>query len=163
MTMSESVLSVDTSAVRTGGIATAGVWIAQFAVAGILGMGAFTKFFMYTPDGSMALAEAMGKAVKGEAKFASEYQGTTYYLANAKAKMMFDKAPQDYVVAYEGWCATGVAHGMKVHGDPTVFVVQDGKTYLFSNEKAKAMFTKDEPAVIAKADENWPTVEQKGS
>jgi hypothetical protein len=23
-------------------------------------MGAFTKFFMYTPDGSMALAEAMG-------------------------------------------------------------------------------------------------------
>ena len=58
--MNESVLSVETSASRVGGIATVGVWIPQLAVAGILGMGAFTKFFMYTPDGSMVLAEAMG-------------------------------------------------------------------------------------------------------
>jgi hypothetical protein len=36
------------------------LWVARLAVAGILGMGAFTKFFMYTPEGSMALAEAMG-------------------------------------------------------------------------------------------------------
>jgi uncharacterized membrane protein YphA (DoxX/SURF4 family) len=36
------------------------LWIAQFAVAGILGMAAFGKFFMYTPDGSMALAQALG-------------------------------------------------------------------------------------------------------
>jgi YHS domain-containing protein len=98
---------------------------------------------------------AMGKAVKGDPKFASEYEGTTYYLANGKAKKMFDKAPQDYVVAYDGWCATGMAHGMKVESDPTVFVVRDGKTYLFSNEEAEAMFTKDAAGVIAKADENW--------
>jgi len=58
--MSESVLSVNTSSSRAVGIATMAVWIAQLAVAGILGMAAFTKFFMYTPDGSMALAEAMG-------------------------------------------------------------------------------------------------------
>jgi len=58
--MSESVLSVNTSSSRAVGIATVAVWIAQLAVAGILGMAAFTKFFMYTPDGSMALAEAMG-------------------------------------------------------------------------------------------------------
>jgi len=58
--MNENVLSVDAPAGRVGGIGTAAVWIAQLAVAGILGMGAFTKFFMYTPDGSMALAEAMG-------------------------------------------------------------------------------------------------------
>ena len=58
--MSESVFSVDTSPSRAGGIAIAAVWVAQLAVAGILGMGAFTKFFMYTPDGTMALAEAMG-------------------------------------------------------------------------------------------------------
>jgi uncharacterized membrane protein YphA (DoxX/SURF4 family) len=36
------------------------IWIAQLAVAGILGMAAFGKFFMYTPEGSMALAEALG-------------------------------------------------------------------------------------------------------
>lgn len=58
--MSESILSVSTSSNRSVGIARVAVWVAQLAVAGILGMGAFTKFFMYTPDGSMALAEAMG-------------------------------------------------------------------------------------------------------
>jgi len=58
--MTENVLSVEFSASRAGGAATVALWIAQFAVAGILGIGAFTKFFMYTPDGSMALADAMG-------------------------------------------------------------------------------------------------------
>jgi len=36
------------------------LWVAQFAVAGILGMTAFVKFFNYTPEGSMALAQALG-------------------------------------------------------------------------------------------------------
>ena len=98
---------------------------------------------------------AMNKAVQGNPKFASEYQGRTYYLANGKAKKMFDKAPQDYSVAYDGLCATGMAHGMKVASDPNLFIVQDGKTYLFANEEAKAMFTKDPAHVVTQADRNW--------
>jgi hypothetical protein len=58
--MSETVVQIGAQSKRTHGIATAAVWIAQIAVAGILGMGAFTKFFMFTPDGSMALSEALG-------------------------------------------------------------------------------------------------------
>jgi hypothetical protein len=58
--MGENVLTVGASINQTGRVATVGMWIARLAVAGILGMGAFTKFFMYTPEGSMALADAMG-------------------------------------------------------------------------------------------------------
>ena len=39
---------------------TIALWVGQFAVAGVLGMMAFVKFFNYTPEGSMALADAMG-------------------------------------------------------------------------------------------------------
>ncbi len=39
---------------------TVALWIGQLAVAGVLGMMAFMKFFNYTPEGSMALADAMG-------------------------------------------------------------------------------------------------------
>ncbi len=39
---------------------TIALWISQLAVAGVLGMMAFMKFFNYTPEGSMALADAMG-------------------------------------------------------------------------------------------------------
>ena len=36
---------------------TIALWVAQLATAGILGMGAFAKFFNFTPEGSMALAD----------------------------------------------------------------------------------------------------------
>ena len=39
---------------------TIALWIGQLGVAGVLGMMAFMKFFNYTPEGSMALADAMG-------------------------------------------------------------------------------------------------------
>ncbi len=39
---------------------TLALWIGQLTVAGVLGMMAFMKFFNYTPEGSMALADAMG-------------------------------------------------------------------------------------------------------
>jgi hypothetical protein len=39
---------------------TIALWVSQIAVAGVLGMMAFVKFFNFTPEGSMALAEAMG-------------------------------------------------------------------------------------------------------
>jgi uncharacterized membrane protein YphA (DoxX/SURF4 family) len=52
-------MSANTTQDSSKGMTTA-VWLAQLAVAGILGMGAFMKFFNYTPEGSMALADAMG-------------------------------------------------------------------------------------------------------
>jgi len=58
--MADNVLSVGDSTRRSLGFASVGVWIAQVAVAGILLAGAFPKFFLYTPEGSMALAEALG-------------------------------------------------------------------------------------------------------
>ena len=36
------------------------LWLAQVAVAAILGMNAFVKFFNYTDEGSKALADALG-------------------------------------------------------------------------------------------------------
>jgi YHS domain-containing protein len=121
-----------------------------------LALAAETETAEVALDGYCPVAyAAMNKAVQGNPKFASEYQGQTYYLANGKAKKMFDKAPQDYSVAYDGLCATGMAHGMKVASDPNLFIVQDGKTYLFANEEAKAMFTKDPAHVVTEADRNW--------
>ena len=39
---------------------TVALWTAQITIAGVLGMMAFVKFFNFTPEGSMALAEALG-------------------------------------------------------------------------------------------------------
>jgi YHS domain-containing protein len=104
---------------------------------------------------------AMNRAVKGSPEHTSVHQGRTYHLTNADAKKMFDAAPARYQPAYDGLCATGVAMGMKLESDPTQFVVHNGRAYLFSDAKAKAMFEKDRSGIIAKADANWPKVQTK--
>ncbi len=58
--MSDRVLTIGSSFAGTGKAMTVALWAAQLVVAGILGMAAFTKFFVYTPEGSMVLADAMG-------------------------------------------------------------------------------------------------------
>lgn len=103
----------------------------------------------------------MNQAVKGDPQHKSEHQGRAYHFANADAKKMFDEAPAKYAPAYDGLCATGVAMGMKLQPDPKLFAVHNGRTYLFSDTKAKGMFDKDTSGIIAKADANWPKLQQQ--
>ena len=58
--MNTGVSSINTLPLTSSRGWTAALWIAQFTVAGILGMMAFVKFFNFTPEGSMALATALG-------------------------------------------------------------------------------------------------------
>jgi YHS domain-containing protein len=99
---------------------------------------------------------AMGKAVKGDPMYASQYMGHTFHFANADAKKMFDADPAKYVVSYDGFCATAAAMGKKVAADPTLFSVFRGRVYLFSSAEAKAAFDKDPAGTVAKADRQWP-------
>lgn len=103
---------------------------------------------------------AMDKAVQGKEAYASEHQGRTYHFANGKGKAMFDEAPDKFLPAYDGYCATAVAQGKKLVSDPTLFRVVDGRTYLFSSAKALKMFDKDPGGTIAKADGRWPELER---
>jgi YHS domain-containing protein len=101
----------------------------------------------------------MQKAVKGDPALHSEKDGHVYHFANAQAKQMFDAAPESYRIAYDGWCATGVAMGKKIPSNPELFAVRDGVTYLFSSEQAKAMFGKDPAMTITKADGSWSSLD----
>lgn len=98
---------------------------------------------------------AMEKAVEGDAKYSSTYEGETYYLANADAKKMFDADPEKYLPKYDGYCATAVAMDKLMESDPQLFSVYDGDTYLFSNQMAKEAFDKDPEMTINNADKNF--------
>lgn len=101
---------------------------------------------------------AAGKALKGDAKFSSKHAGRTYWFVSADAKKLFDAAPAKYTIAYDGYCATAVAEGMKVTSDPTQFTVKDGVSYLFYNADAKQLFDADIAKWKSEADTNWPKV-----
>lgn len=58
--MSENVLAIPKPVEGNSRVMTVALWAAQLLVSGILAMAAFTKLFVYTPEGSMALATALG-------------------------------------------------------------------------------------------------------
>jgi len=104
---------------------------------------------------------AMGKAVKGNSKYASTYRGKTYYSSSADAKKMFDAEPAKYLPKYDGYCATALAMGQKMESDPELFSVHEGATYLFSSKDAKQAFDKDPEATISMADKQFAALEKK--
>jgi len=95
------------------------------------------------------------KPVEGNPDISKDYEGTHIVFANAMAKEMFEAHPENYQVAYEGYCATAVSMGKRFESDPTQFSVVDGKTYLFSSAKAKEMFDADPAKVVGMADKQW--------
>jgi YHS domain-containing protein len=107
---------------------------------------------------------AANKAIKGKPEFASTHNDITYYFVSAAAKAMFDKNPQQYLPAYGGWCATGMALGDKFPVDPTNFKISDGKLLLFlKNKNVDALSIWDqnsEQEQIGKADAHWAKVTQ---
>lgn len=105
----------------------------------------------------------LDKAVQGDSAFSSNYQGWTFYFADAPTKVTFDTDPGRYVPQFGGLCTTalGGSYGNRFIGDPKVFQVHDGKLYMFSSERAKSNFVEKPGDFIAMATErfNKPALE----
>ena len=74
---------------------------------------------------------------------------------------MFDKNPARYVPQYGGFCAYGVSVGKKFDGDPRIWTVRNDRLYLNLNSDIAALFNKDVPAAVSKADQLWTKIEHK--
>ena len=103
------------------------------------------------------------KPVKGDAKFASSFEGATYHFASAEHKKLFDADPKRYAVQFGGFCGYAVSKGYTADVDPTQFVIADGRLVLQNNATALKLWNKDAAASLKNADANWPKlVEKKG-
>jgi YHS domain-containing protein len=96
------------------------------------------------------------KAVKGNPKFQSEYEGAKYYFASAEHKALFDANPAKYAPAYGGYCGYAASIDRLSPISPEWFQIIDGKLILQHNKKAYDKFNADLKGNIVKADQNWP-------
>ncbi len=96
-----------------------------------------------------------GAPTKGDPAYTAEYDGATWYFANAANRDRFLAEPKTYAPAYGGWCAYGMAQGGKVPIDPAAWKIVDGTLYLNVNRKVQGWWQADIPGFIAKADANW--------
>ncbi len=102
----------------------------------------------------------LGLAQRGNKQFKSEHQKVVYYFTSSDQKKTFDKNPTRYLPQYGGFCAFGTYAGAKFRVDPTKFIVEDSKYYLFLNDvelDAKQLWLaeKNHKKLESIADQNW--------
>ena len=96
------------------------------------------------------------KAVKGNGKFNSEYEGAKYLFASVEHKTLFDSNAAKYAPAYGGYCGYAASINRLSPISPEWFQIEDGKLILQHNKKAFDLFNKELKENVIKADANWP-------
>ena len=96
------------------------------------------------------------KALKGSAKFSSEYEGAKYLFASAEHKALFDGNPAKFAPAYGGYCGYAASINRLSPISPEWFQIEGGKLILQHNKKAFDLFNKELKENVVKADSNWP-------
>jgi YHS domain-containing protein len=96
-----------------------------------------------------------GKAVKGDPKYSSTYQGAIYCFASSDDKDEFDKSPAKYKPQYGGYCADAMKKRLLHDIDPNQFFVYKGKLYVCTGEAQIKDFKAKPDANIKKADKQW--------
>jgi len=96
------------------------------------------------------------KAVKGNPKFQSEYEGAKYSFGSAEHKALFDANPAKYAPAYGGYCGYAASIDRLSPISPEWYQFIDGRLILQHNKKAYDKFNADLKGNIVKADQYWP-------
>lgn len=97
----------------------------------------------------------------GHARYTVVHDNVAYYFASAETMEMFAADPEAFIPRYGGFCAFGVAKGLKLDGSPRFADVVDGKLYLFLNAGVFEAYQMDKEGTIARAEANWPDMEHR--
>ncbi len=103
----------------------------------------------------------VGRPVKGDAKFVTQWKGVTWQFSSAGNLAKFKANPAAYAPQYGGYCAWAAANGYTAKGDPLQWKIVGGKLYLNYNAEIQSRWVKDIPGFIRKGDANWPAILDK--
>jgi len=97
----------------------------------------------------------------GHARLTVVHDNVAYYFSSEETMKQFAADPQAFLPRYGGFCAFGVAKGLKLDGSPRFADVVDGRLYLFLNAEVFEAYKKDKAGTIARAEANWPGMEHR--
>lgn len=87
-----------------------------------------------------------GQEVAGKDEVVTLHKGFLYRFSTAANKTAFEAEPWKWEIQYDGACARmGPASGL---GDPSRWIVHEGKIYIFASDQCKAGFAADPKAHV---------------
>lgn len=90
----------------------------------------------------------------GVAQYEYVYDGVLYRFANAHHRDLFAANPDRYAPQFGGSCAMNLAGGVRREADPTIWIISNGKLYVFAGTGGQTRFREDS-AAAGRAAENW--------
>jgi len=101
------------------------------------------------------------KPVMGADSLSYMYKGATWLFATKEHLEAFKASPGKYEPQYGGYCAYGTSQGHKAPTETNTWTVVNDKLYFNYNQKVKENWVKNQPALIEKADQQWPMIKDK--
>lgn len=98
------------------------------------------------------------KPVKGNSQFAVVYKDAKWLFVSGQNADIFKAAPEKYAPQYGGYCAYGCSKGYKASTEADAWTIVNDKLYLNYDTDVRAIWNKDQPGYIKKADANWHRV-----
>lgn len=93
---------------------------------------------------------------EGEDEYSVEYKGATWRFADAKSRDLFAADPESYAPQYGGYCSNQMSLGNLSDVDPGVWLIFEGKLYLFGHDAGRNRWQQTGIAErIRDADQNW--------
>ncbi len=99
-----------------------------------------------------------GKPKSGNKRFTAKHAGVEYQFANKTSAKKFESAPEDYLPAYGGWCAFGLAKGYQIEIDPRAYLIEDGKLMFFKDGQVLEMWKREAKELESAADRKWSEI-----
>lgn len=98
-------------------------------------------------------------AVRGKSEFEHAFAGVVWRFRNEGNRAAFTADPEVYMPRFGGYDPVAVARGVGVAADPRLWLIVEGRLYLFYTPEARTAFGDNPKDVIAAAQRNWPAVE----
>jgi hypothetical protein len=99
-----------------------------------------------------------GKPVAGSPDFEFRYGGAVWRFCNVGNREAFAARPDVYTPKFGGYDPLGVAHGVAVAGNPSLWSITGGRLFLFYDRDRLAAFAADAERITSAAERKRPDV-----
>ena len=94
-------------------------------------------------------------------RFSLDFDGAIWRFESQAHRQAFQAHPTRYEPEYGGFCAYGLAEGLKTDIDPAAFSIIGGRLYLNADADTRVLWRQNLLKSIAQADRNWPEVKDQ--